>query len=229
MLRRQLLSALLMVLAMTALVGLAYPLALTGIAQVALKAKADGSIVTRDGQPVGSSLLGQSFTGEQYFQSRPSAAGDGYDPKASSASNLGPTNEALVADCYPVPRTDADGNDVTDTGGNTVNETNPDGTPVCDPDTVPQRAKSYRALNGLAADAAVPVDAVTASGSGLDPAISVANARLQAGRVATRRGLPADQVHRLIDEHTAGRAFGVLGEPGVKVLELNLALDQMGK
>jgi K+-transporting ATPase ATPase C chain len=226
MLRRQLPSAILMVLAMTLLLGFAYPLAMTAVAQIAFKDKANGSLLDRDGQPVGSALLGQAFTGERYFQPRPSAAGDGYDPKASSATNLGPTNEALVADCYPVPTTDADGNDITDDQGNTVNETNPDGTPVCDPDTVPQRAKSYRERNGLAADAPVPADAVTASASGLDPAISIDNARLQADRVATERNLPPDTVRQLIDEHTAGRQLGVLGEPTVNVLELNLALDQ---
>jgi K+-transporting ATPase ATPase C chain len=191
MLRRQLLSAALMVLTMTALVGLAYPLTMTGVAQVAFKDKANGSLVTRDGRAVGSGLIGQTFTGAQYFHPRPSAAGDGYDPEASSASNLGPTNEALVAE-------------------------------------VRERVQAYRETNGLAPDAAVPADAVTASASGLDPAISIDNARLQANRVATERHLPPDTVRQLVDEHTSARQLGVLGEPTVNVLELNLALDRAG-
>lgn len=187
--RRQLLPALRMLLVLTVLTGVLYPLAMTGIGQTVFGEKADGSLITdADGRVVGSSLIGQAFDGGEWFQPRPSAAGDGYDPTSSSSSNLGPTNPALL-------------------------------------DSVAERVATYRKVNGLPADARVPVDAVTASGSGLDPQISVANARLQAPRVAEARGLSVDDVDALIDEHTQGRALGFLGEPGVNVLELNLALD----
>jgi K+-transporting ATPase ATPase C chain len=133
-------------------------------------------------------LIGQAFTGPQYFHPRPSAAGDGYDAMSSSASNLGPTNEDLLS-------------------------------------AVLERIAAYRTKNGLATDEKVPVDAVTSSGSGLDPHISRANARLQAPRVARERGIPLEDVLLLVDKHTDGRSLGFLGDPGVNVLELNLALD----
>jgi potassium-transporting ATPase KdpC subunit len=187
--RRQLLPALLMVLVFTVLTGVLYPLVVTGAGQVLFGDQANGSLVEQEGQPVGSALLGQPFTGQEYFHPRPSAAGDGYDGSASSGSNLGPTNPELLAQ-------------------------------------VDELAAAYRELNGLAPDAPVPVDAVTASASGLDPHISLANARLQAPRVAQQRGAPVDQVLALVDAHTDGRDLGFLGEPGVNVLQLNLALDQ---
>lgn len=187
--RRQLLPALRLLAVLTVVLGVLYPLAITGVGQALFSHQADGSIVTVDGEAVGSSLVGQVFTGDEYFESRPSAAGDGYDATASAASNLGPNNPDLLA-------------------------------------TVEERAVGYRERNGLAADAEVPVDAVTASASGLDPHISVANARLQAERVAEARGLPVDDVLALVDEHTDGRTLGFLGEEGVNVLELNLALDR---
>jgi potassium-transporting ATPase KdpC subunit len=186
--RRQLVPALVVFLAFTVLTGVAYPLAVTGVAQVAFPGRADGSLIERDGEIVGSRLVGQSFSGPRYFHPRPSAAGEGYDAMASGPSNLGPTNEELLA-------------------------------------AVRQRRIEYRRDNGLTAGVQVPVDAVTASGSGLDPHISLANARLQAPRVARERGLSLDRVLVLIDEHTDGRALGFLGEPGVNVLGLNLALD----
>ena len=124
-------------------------------------------------------------------------------------------------------KTDKAGNPVVDKKGNPVYETNPDGSKVCDPNTVPQRAKAYRKLNGLAKSVKIPVDAVTASGSGLDPDISIANARLQAERVAKARGLSAAQVRKLIDDHTDGRPLGIIGEKTVNVLDLNLALDKL--
>jgi K+-transporting ATPase ATPase C chain len=162
----------------------------TGIAQAAFHGGANGSIVEVDGEAVGSSLIGQSFSEPSYFHPRPSAAGeDGYDAQASGASNLGPTNPDLL-------------------------------------DAVDERATAYRAENGLSATAEVPVDAVTASGSGLDPHISVANARLQAPRVAAERDMAVGDVHALIDQHTQSRALGIFGENGVNVLELNVALDQ---
>lgn len=177
----------------TVLVGLAYPLAVTAVAQLAFRDRADGSLVRRDGVVVGSSLIGQPFSGPDWFHPRPSAAGDGdgYDAQASGPSNLGPSNPTLRAD-------------------------------------VRRRTAAYRADNGLAADTTVPVDAVTASASGLDPDISVANALLQAPRVARARGLPVDVVLRLVDAHTTPRPLGFLGEDAVNVLELNLALDRAG-
>ena len=188
--RRQLVPSVMMVLVFTLLTGLAYPLVVTGIGQLAFHDRAEGSLVKDDdGDVVGSGLIGQSFTEPQYFHPRPSAAGDGYDPRASSGSNEGPTNPEYLQ-------------------------------------TVAQRAESYREENHLPAGADVPVDAVTASGSGLDPDISVANARLQARRVAEARGLDVDDVLALVHDHTSDRALGFLGEPGVNVLRLNLALDQ---
>jgi K+-transporting ATPase ATPase C chain len=187
-LRRQVAPAVVAFLAFTLVTGVAYPLLVTGIAQVVFAGRADGSLVERGGRVVGSSLIGQPLAGERYFHPRPSAAGAGYDAMASSASNLGPTNPALLR-------------------------------------TVRQRIRAYRQENRLGAADVVPVDAVTASGSGLDPEISVANARLQAARVARARGLPVARVLALVSRHTTGRALGFLGEPGVNVLELNLALD----
>jgi potassium-transporting ATPase KdpC subunit len=257
MLRRQLMTGLLMTIVMIVLVGLAYPLVVTGVSQAVMSKRANGSLVDVNGKPVGSSLIGQSFTDKdgnplpQYFQPRPSKAGDGYDGLASGGSNYGPSNANLVGNvpgaymgdtrvgaknpyatpadpyCVPVQATDKAGNDVTDAQGSPVWEKNPDRTYVCDPDTVPERTLAYRALNGLAADVKVPADAVTASGSGLDPAISLANARLQAARVAKARNLDLAQVQQLIDQHTQGRQLGVLGEQNVNVLELNLALDRL--
>ena len=188
--RKQLLPALLMFVALTVLLGIVYPLVVTGIAQVTFSDKADGSLVRRGGRLVGSSLIGQAFTEPKYFHPRPSAAGDGYDAMASAASNLGPTNQDFLK-------------------------------------TVAERVAAYRTENGLPASAKVPVDAVTASGSGLDPHISVANARLQAPRVAQARGLSVAKVEAAIGDHTDTRSLGVLGEDGVNVLGLNLALDTL--
>lgn len=210
--RRQLLPALMMMVVFTVLLGIAYPLVVTGIAQGAFSEKADGSVLKVNGQPVGSKLLGQTFTKPRYFHGRPSAAGaaatgsDATDPNdenktvpndpkdlsqdISSGSNWGPTNPDLLA-------------------------------------AVKERAAAYREENGLPNGAEVPVDAVTASGSGLDPHISIANARIQARRVARVRGIPLAEVNKLVDGNTDGRSLGFLGEPGVNVLELNVALDQL--
>jgi K+-transporting ATPase ATPase C chain len=206
--RRQLLASLMMVLVFTVITGLIYPLVVTGVAQVAFDDEANGSRVENaEGEVVGSSLIGQTFTEPEYFHPRPSAAGDGYDPTLSSGSNLGPTNDRFL-----------------------TGEADDPSTPDVDEsfDGVAARVEAYRAENGLDGEAEVPVDAVTASGSGLDPHISVANARLQAARVADERGLATDDVLALVDDHTTGRDLGILGEPGVNVLELNLALDGAG-
>ena len=253
MIRRQLLTGTVLIVALTVILGLAYPLVVTGFAQVAFHSKANDSLVKVNGKVVGSSLLGQNFTDKdgnplvQYFQPRPSAAGDGYDASASSGSNLGPSNPNLIGNipgvgisdktnayatpadpyCVPVQATDKNDNPVTDKSGNPVYEKNKNGTYVCDPNTVPERTMAYRQLNGLAANAKVPVDAVTASGSGLDPDISIANADLQAPRVAKGRHLPLATVLDQIKAHTDGRALGFLGEKAVNVLELNLALDKL--
>jgi K+-transporting ATPase ATPase C chain len=186
--RRQIIPAIVAFLAFTVLVGLLYPLAITGIAQVAFPSRADGSLVKQDGKVVGSSLIGQDFSGPLYFHPRPSSAGDGYDAMSSSASNLGPSNPELLQ-------------------------------------VVRKRLRLYRAENGLPPSQEVPADAVTGSGSGLDPMISPENARLQAQRVADARGMTLDQVMALVGASTTGRSLGFLGEPGVNVLELNLALD----
>ena len=168
-----------------------YPLVVFGLSQALFPQKANGSlIIASDGTVRGSRLLGQQFTGEKYFHSRPSAAGNGYDATSSGGSNLGPTSQKLR-------------------------------------DSIAQNISDYRAQNGLSTNALVPADAVTASASGLDPHISPENARLQALRVAKARGLSVDQVHALIAQYTQQPDLGVLGDPGVNVLELNLALDQM--
>jgi potassium-transporting ATPase KdpC subunit len=249
--RRQLQTGLMMTIALTVLVGLLYPLAMTGAAQLVAKNKANGSFVETGGKVVGSSLIGQSFTDKdgnpipRYFQSRPSAAGTGYDALLSGGSNYGPSNPSLIGNvpgvnidtktnpyanrtdpyCVPVPAADKSDNPITDRAGNPVYEKNEDGTYVCDPNTVPERVLAYRKLNGLSPKASVPVDAVTSSASGLDPAISVANARLQAPRVARARGLALARVLSLVAKHTQDRQLGILGEKTVDVLNLNLALD----
>jgi len=191
---RQTRTAVLMIIVITIVTGIMYPLVITGLAQVLFPYQANGSLVKdTNGNVIGSVLIGQNFNGAQYFHPRPSAAGmDGYDPTSSGGSNLGPTNQKLI-------------------------------------DAVQQRAVAYRQENGLAPDAQVPVDAITASASGLDPDISPANAYLQAARVAKARGLSASQVKVLIDQSTQGRTLGILGEPRMNVLELNLALDATSK
>jgi len=248
--RRQVLSSIAMFVALTVLLGLLYPLAVFAIGQIGFQKQADGSLIKVNGQVVGSKLIAEDFTSSKYFQPRPSKAGvgydgNGYDATASAASNQGPSNANLIGNvpgvnidgsknpyatptdprCVPVQATDKDGNDVTDKDGNPVYEKNKDGTYVCNPNTVPQRVLAYRAANNLAPTVKVPVDAVTASFSGLDPDISVANARLQAPRVARARHVTLDQVLALVSKNTDGRGLGFMGEPGVNVLELNLALD----
>jgi K+-transporting ATPase ATPase C chain len=250
MLRRQLLTGLLVTVALIVLLGGVFPLVVWGVGQVAFNHQVNGSMVKVNGKVVGSSLIGQNFTDKngnplpQYFQPRPSAAGKGYDPTSSSGSNLGPSNPDLIGNnvgdpqnnpyrtpadpyCVPVQATDAKGNPQTDAKGNAVYAKNPDGTYVCNPNTVPERVLAYRQLNGLPAATPVPVDAVTASGSGLDPDISEANTLDQAPRVAQARHLNVSAVVALVHQHIDSRAWGVLGENTVNVLDLNVALDRL--
>ena len=251
---RHLVASAIMLLGVTLVLGFGYPLVVTGLSQLFFHQQANGSLLYRNGKLVGSALLGQSFTDSkgnplpQYFQPRPSAAGAGYDASSSGASNLGPSNPLLIGFVPGVNTVGLDGNPSatnpfatkadpacvpTDPKGNPVTSPVPgqkyakasDGSYVCDPNTIPQRAIAYRAFNGLAANASVPVDAVTASGSGLDPDISVQNALDQAPRVARARHLATAQVTALVHRYTQGRQWGFLGEPTVNVLKLNLALD----
>lgn len=182
--------ALLLLVLLTVLTGVIYPLTVTGLAQAMFPRQANGSLLERDGKPIGSSLIGQNFTAPEYFWGRPSATTpQAYDGTASGGSNLGPTNPALT-------------------------------------EAAKQRIAVLRAADpGNAAP--VPVDLVTASGSGLDPDISPAAVRYQLARVARARGLSPAEVQALVVRHTRGRQFGVLGEPRVNVLELNLALDAL--
>jgi K+-transporting ATPase ATPase C chain len=255
--RRQLFPATVLLLVFAVICGIIYPAVTWAVGNVAFKHKAQGSFVTRNGQVVGSSLIAQNFADKsgnalpQYFQPRPSNAGAGYDPTSSGASNLGPGDARLVgfipglntvdlngntsktnpfatpSDPYCVPEDAKTSSPVISPSSGQQYAKNKDGTYVCDPNTVPERAIAYRQLNGLAANATVPVDAVTASYSGLDPDISPENADLQAQRVATARHLPLAQVQALIKSHTNGRALGFLGEKTVNVLDLNLALDKL--
>jgi potassium-transporting ATPase KdpC subunit len=251
---RHLLTSIVMLLAVTLAFGFGYPLVVTGLSQLLFHAQANGSLEYRDGKLAGSALLGQSFTDSKgnplprYFQPRPSAAGAGYDASSSGASNLGPSNPLLIgfvagvntvgltgqpsaanpfatnSDPACVP-TDPQGNPVTSPAPGQKYARASNGSYICDPDTIPARAIAYRQFNGLAANAAVPVDAVTASGSGLDPDISVQNALDQAPRVARARHLAVSAVIALVHRNTQGRQWGFLGEPAVNVLKLNLALD----
>ncbi|WP_354637234.1 potassium-transporting ATPase subunit KdpC [Kitasatospora camelliae] len=195
------LTALRMLLVMTVILGIAYPLLVTGISQVAFADKANGSIVKSDGKEIGSSLLGQNYNlpkkdpnnadeeaqpDPKFFQPRFSAGS--YDPTASGASNLGPNDEKLTQ-------------------------------------TIQDRRAAIAAFDGVD-PASVPVDAVTASGSGLDPHISVAYAKEQVGRVAKARGLSTDTLNQLIDKYTEGRPLGFLGQDGVNVVLLNKAISE---
>lgn len=262
-------------LVFTVLLGLGYPLMMIALAQIpGLDARAEGSQITSDGQVVGSRLIGQSFTDADanpipaYFQSRPSVAGDGYDPTSTSASNLGPEDLVDTAG-RPSLLTQVCARSLALGALEGVDA----GRPYCTEDGVGavlgvyysnglsgdvERAVSLNQTTGTpfltefagvpvelaiegedhsgavvvpirgdaSSDPVVPPDAVTASASGLDPDISPAYARLQAARVARERGLDVEAVRRLIDEHTRGRGLGFMGEPGVNVLELNLALDK---
>lgn len=184
--KKHILTATLYTVVTALVLGIGYPLTVTAVARLVFPKQANGELIVRDGQLIGSKLIGQTFTGPGYFHSRPSAAGSGYDAGASGGSNLAPTSKALVQ------RTEASVKAETD------------GKPV-------------------------PVDLVTASGSGLDPDITPAAAEYQVARVAAERKLPVAAVETLVQQHVTQRQLGLLGEPRVNVLELNLALDALAK
>jgi potassium-transporting ATPase KdpC subunit len=204
-LREQLQPALLSVLFLTFLTGAIFPLILLGFARPLFPRQADGSLVARNGVIIGSELIGQNFTGVGYFHPRPSAAGAGYDATSSGGTNLGPSNPKLKDGSADDPAT-----------------------PAIDESFVGirQLADEYRRSNGLPSDTTVPIDAVTRSGSGLDPHISPANAALQIARVSRARSVSIEFVRDLVTRHTQGRQLGFLGEPRVAVLPLNLELDR---
>lgn len=210
--RQHLLPAVRATVVLALLTGLAWPLAFTAFAQAVFPRQAAGSLLRNEqGRIIGSSLLGQRFSKPEYFHPRPSAAGvDGYAGEASGGTNLGPTSARLL-DGVHQPKT-PDGKD------------NPDNF-----DGIKDLVSAYRRENGLASDALVPVDAVTRSGSGLDPHISASNARLQVKRVAKARRLSEDQVMGLVKRSTELPTLGILGTERVNVLALNLALDRLGR
>jgi len=184
--KKNLTTAILMTIATTVLLGIVYPLVVTGIAQVIFPKQANGQLIQKAGRTVGSRIIGQGFSGADYFHPRPSAAGSGYDAANSGGSNLGPTNKKLV-------------------------------------ERVNQDVASLHTENP---NKAVPIDLVTTSASGFDPHITPAAAEFQLSRVAKARGINQDALRKLIAKHMEGRQLGVLGEPRINVLELNLELDE---
>jgi K+-transporting ATPase ATPase C chain len=184
--KKNLTTAILMTLATTILLGIIYPLVITGLAQLLFHDKANGQLIQRNGGVIGSRIIGQPFVSDKYFHSRPSAAGNGYDAANSSGSNVGPTNQKLI-----------------------------------------ERVKGDVATaQAEHPNTPVPIDLVTTSGSGLDPDVTPAAAFFQVARIARVRGLSQDKVRSLVQSHIQQRQFGILGEPRVNVLELNLALDE---
>jgi potassium-transporting ATPase KdpC subunit len=190
---RSAVSSVIAIVAITAVLGFAYPLVMTGLAQVAFSNQANGSLVKVNGKVVGSKLAAQGFTGQQYFHERPSATSPAYNAGATTFANLGPTNQQLAKNVHAAAQ------------------------------AILKLEGPYNP--GLTIHD-IPVDAVTTSGSGIDPDISPAYAQLQAHRIAAVRHLPLATVEQLISKYTAGRSWDFFGEPGVNVLELNLALDR---
>ena len=237
---QQILPGLRIKLFFTLLLGIAYPFLMTGISQALFPRKANGSLITQGGKVIGSEIIAQGFSKPEYFHPRSSQAGSGYDPTASGGSNLGPTSAKLL---YGTTKTDDKKNEVVDFDGLSLRLLRycvENGIPFTS--SIPlDRFKSaagdlddvklIKAFNDakaplvIAPKTPIPADAITGSASGLDPDISPANADLQLARVAKARGVSADQVRQLIAQNTAGPDFGILGEPRVNVLDLNLALD----
>ncbi len=191
MIKNAILKSLMLLIVLSVFTGLLYPLTITGIAQLIFPHQANGSLIYKDGQVIGSSLIGQQFSDPKYFHGRPSSAGEtGYDATSSSASNLGPTNKLLI-------------------------------------EKVKKLAQQVRKENGLKSNTAVPSDLITSSASGLDPDISIDAALIQIPRIAKARNISEEKLKNLVNEHIAGRQLGILGEPRVNVLELNIALDNL--
>ena len=226
---------------MTVVLGVIYPLLMTGVSQVIFPKQANGSLINAGGKVIGSELIGQSFSKPEYFHPRPSSAGNGYDATASSGSNLGPTSAKLI---HGTTKMDDKKNEVVDYDGINLRMVH-----YCVENEIPYESsvplerfkdasgslddvKLIKAFNDDKAPlmfkplAAVPADAVTGSASGLDPHISPASAQAQAARVAKARGISVDQANQLIGRFTEGADLGLLGEPRVNVLKLNLAMDQ---
>jgi K+-transporting ATPase ATPase C chain len=237
----QLLPGLRIKLFMTVVLGVGYPLAMTGISQVIFPKQSNGSLITAGGRVIGSELIGQSFSKPEYFHPRPSSAGSGYDATASAGSNLGSTSAKLI---HGTTKTDDKKNEVVDFDGINLRILH-----YCLENNIPYEASvpldKFKDANGVLDDVKlikafnddktplifkpqvpVPADAVTGSGSGLDPHISPASAQAQAARVAKARGISVDQVNQFVARFSEGPDFGLLGEPRVNVLKLNIALDQ---